>query len=663
MVNESPVPLVSSRDSVGGWLAAGTPRDQAGYLDAMGSVGTLFSIVNRTSTSVAKVCWRLYEDAASGIEDDRTPVAKHAMIDLWNMPVKPFYTGALFRETQQQHMDLVGEAWWVIARDPRFKVPLEMWPIRPDRMRPVPHATKYIAGYEYTSPSGEVVPLGLQDVIFLRMPNPSDPYRGMGPVQAILADLDSERYSAEWNRNFFRNSAEPGGVVAYDRRLDDDEFDQVQRRWNSAHRGTSAAHRVAILEQGATWIDRKFTQRDMQFAQLRDVSRSVMREAYGMPKFMLGGDEGSINRATAEAGMVLMGLFLTTPRCDRMKDALNYQLAPMYGSTAEGLGWDYDSPVPRDEAAENAELTTRVNSAKTMIDAGADPVEVCEWLEIPLKAFEKKAPPTPSTPPQQPPAETDETPEDRGLFWLAAERPGPPVDLSKLQSQWTSAVDRLMRRWQAVIGEQLDSLIPTVRHLIEQGDIAGLLALQLPAGIDGQDDLFRAATELAAQAADHAVGEARVQGVRTHAGTADTNQVGLMARLTAGLLAAQTTLHVAREALRLWRPGADAAGIATQVRDSAETMAGSAPRPMLGAGLTRAQTLGRAATFAQAPAARYYASEQLDTNTCANCKSIDGEELPTLDAAMTAYGGGPYFRCQGTWRCRGTFVAVFEEGS
>ncbi|KKK81335.1 hypothetical protein LCGC14_2814460, partial [marine sediment metagenome] len=63
--------------------------------------------------------------------------------------------------------------------------------------------------------------MGVDDVVQLKMPNPLDPYRGMGPVQSILADLDSERYSAAWNRNFFINGAEPGGIIEVDRRLDD----------------------------------------------------------------------------------------------------------------------------------------------------------------------------------------------------------------------------------------------------------------------------------------------------------------------------------------------------------------------------------------------------------------------------------------------------------
>ncbi|NIS37117.1 MAG: phage portal protein, partial [Actinobacteria bacterium] len=69
----------------------------------------------------------------------------------------------------------------------------------------------FLAGFLYHGPNGEQVPLSLDEVIHIRYPNPLDPYRGLGPVQSAMIDLDSARYSAEWNRNFFVNSAEPGG--------------------------------------------------------------------------------------------------------------------------------------------------------------------------------------------------------------------------------------------------------------------------------------------------------------------------------------------------------------------------------------------------------------------------------------------------------------------
>lgn len=386
LLNQAPVPFTSTRSSsrtVGGLFGGSGGR--TAQMAAMGSVGTLFSIVNRTSNATAQVDWKLYRKSKSGEDHDRIEVTSHAALDLWDKP-NPWMPRQEFTESTQQHVDLTGEGWWVIGRSPRSPIPLEMWPVRPDRMDPVPSPTNFISGYVYTSPDGEKIPLRTDEVIQLRMPNPLDPYRGMGPVQSILVDLDATRYSAEWNRNFFLNSAEPGGLIKVDRRLNDTEFDEMRMRWNEQHRGVAAAHRVAIIEEG-TWIDRKFSQRDMQFAELRTVSRDVIREAFGIPGFAIG-ELTDVNRATAEAAAAWFATYLTVPRLERIKAALNFDLLPMFGATGESLEFDYCSPVPDDEAAENEELTTKVNAAVALVDAGFNPSAACAAVGLPEIAFD-----------------------------------------------------------------------------------------------------------------------------------------------------------------------------------------------------------------------------------------------------------------------------------
>lgn len=356
------------------------PAGTAAQMRAMGSVGTLFSIVNRTSNATALVNWKLWRKAKSGKKEDRVEVTSHAALDLWDKP-NPFMPRQEFVEVFQQHVDLTGEGWWVIARDERSPIPLELWPVRPDRMTPIPDQQRFLAGYMYTSPDGEQIPLGLDQVIFLRMPNPLDPYRGMGPVQSVLADLDAVRYSAEWNRNFFLNSAEPGGIIEIPNALSDPDFDQLRDRWNEQHRGVANAHRVAILEHGK-WVDRKLSQRDMQFVELRAVSREVLREAFGMPAFALG-EVADVNRATAEASKALFAEQLTVPRLERIKAALNHDLLPLFGPTAAGLEFDYESPVPPDPEMEAAQLSARSNAAATLSAAGWDPDDILSAVGLP----------------------------------------------------------------------------------------------------------------------------------------------------------------------------------------------------------------------------------------------------------------------------------------
>ncbi|MEV0115869.1 phage portal protein [Streptomyces sp. NPDC050844] len=359
-----PIPFVSRAAAYG---AYGQRRDAEAQMRAMSATGTLFAIVDRTSNATALVEWKLWRKAKSGAKEDRIEVTSHAALDLWNKP-NAFMPRQEFVESSTQHYDLTGESWWVIARAKGFSLPLEMWPVRPDRMMPVPSREKFLAGYIYTSPDGEQIPLELDEVIQLRRPNPLDPYRGLSPVLSILPDLDTSRYAAEWSRSFFMNSAEPGGIIEVPGHLGDTEFDELRDRWNEQHKGVANAHRVAILEHGK-WVDRKLSQRDMQFVELRGATRDAIREAYGIPKFAVG-DLDDVNRAVAVAAKAWFAEQLTIPRLERIKAALNFELLPMYGASAQGLEFDYENPVPPDVETESTQLTARANAAKALAETG-----------------------------------------------------------------------------------------------------------------------------------------------------------------------------------------------------------------------------------------------------------------------------------------------------
>jgi HK97 family phage portal protein len=319
-----------------------------------------------------------------------TLVTEHPALSVWNTP-NQFFTTQEFVESEEQHIDLTGEGWWVVVR--LGGRPIELWPVRPDRMLPVPHPQKFLSGYVYLGPDGERVPLGLDEVIQIRVPNPTDPYRGMGAVQSILIDLDSSRLSAEWNRNFFLNGAEPGGIIEVPTELGDDEFERLRMRWNEQHKGVANAHRVAILEMGK-WVDRKFTQRDMQFAELRSVSREVIREAFAIHGHKLGLSE-SVNRANADAADVTYAKDQTIPRLGRFKQALNKDFLRLFGDMGKGYEFAHANPVPDDAESLNAERDSKTAAYKTLVDAGVEPEDAAAVVGLPPMRHTAPAAPAP----------------------------------------------------------------------------------------------------------------------------------------------------------------------------------------------------------------------------------------------------------------------------
>lgn len=373
--------MSSGRGLLGGLFGGGPQGSAVQNMAAMGSVGTLFAIVDLLATSTASVRWRLYRSAASGDPDDRTEVLRHAAIDTWERPNR-FHSGQRLREAGQQHVDLTGECWIVTATNPAMPgVPLGLWLVRPDRITPVPSATDYLAGYIYHGPDGEKVPLDVDQVMGIQIPNPLDEYRGMGAVGSILADADSIAAAVAWNRNFFSNGAEPGGIIQIDGRLDDGAFNELRARWQEQHRGVSNAHRVAILEQGK-WVDRKFTHGDMQFAELRKVSRDAIREAFRVHGHMLG-DADDVNLANATAAEITFARRQAVPRLDRWRELLNTQYLPKFGPAAAGLEFDYDSPVAEDEASDAEVFYNRARGAQMLVLAGYHGKDVAAAAQLP----------------------------------------------------------------------------------------------------------------------------------------------------------------------------------------------------------------------------------------------------------------------------------------
>ena len=311
-------------------------------LQSYDQVSWLFATISRIAQSVAGVEWRL--TTTSGTE-----IKQHDALTLWD-DINPFDTRQEFLELTQQHLDLTGEAWWLVLR--QQGVPKELWVLRPDRMRPIPHRTEFVAGYVYTI-GAERIPLTRDEVIFIRMPSPLDPYRGVGPVSSLLVDIGVESMAAQWARNFYRNSAEPGGIIELEDTMSDAEFERFRAQWSEQHQGVSQAHRVAILERGH-WVDRKYTQRDQQFEQLRRLNRDLILGAFGMPLPILGIVE-SVNRANAEAADAMFSRWIVKPRLDRIRATLNARLLPMFRES--DLLFEYDNPVPDDRALDLAEST------------------------------------------------------------------------------------------------------------------------------------------------------------------------------------------------------------------------------------------------------------------------------------------------------------------
>lgn len=413
-----PVPMGGS-DLVSPGSSPGANTDLT-LIKAFKSNGTVFANVSLIARSVAAQQWGLYDAAAPGNRfttsdqgsDQRRQITTHAALDCLNSPANitvatprgprtiPAWTRGLLFTLSQIWLEATGKAYWITdTAEGASPFPLGLWPVRPDRMIPVPDRDRYLAGWLYRSPDGrEVVPLRPDEVIFARYPDPEDPYGGCGPVRTVLTDIQAAGYASEWNKNYFVNSAEPGGVIEVPEEMSDEDFDRFTARWRETHRGVARAHRIAVLEAGAKWVPNGHGAKDMDFVNLRDNARDIIREALAMHKVMTGVTD-DVNRANAQTGEEVFASWIVAPRLDLWKEVLNTQFLPLFGPTSNGREFDYSYPTPQNREQDNAELAAKAGALSVLVAAGADPGEACTVVGLPQMSFREVATQMPALPP------------------------------------------------------------------------------------------------------------------------------------------------------------------------------------------------------------------------------------------------------------------------
>lgn len=416
--NATPVPMVGRPTSmVTSYLMMGIGGDDESRLRAYSSQGTVHANVSLLASSTAKPEWKLfvkdktdgrarYSTASEG-SDQRVERTTHAALNVLNRPAVFTAAGrqivawtrfSLF-EISGIWLETLGKSAWVVDFG-GVNFPVGLWPVRPDRLEPVPDPENYLKGYIYTAPdSSEKIPLLPHEVIWNRYPNPIDPYDGMGPVQSVLTEIEGIRYAGEWNRNFFLNSARPDGVLSADHAVTDEEWDEVTDRWRESHRGVGRAHRIAVLE-GVTWVPTSTSVKDMDFVNLRSDARDAIRESMGMHKVMTGVTD-DVNRANAQTGEEVFANWKIVPRLDRWRDVLNYQFLPLFYPPGADIPYEFDYiyPLPANREQDNEELTAKSAAAQDLVDAGWDPDDVLNVVGLPPMKYVVKATQAPALPP------------------------------------------------------------------------------------------------------------------------------------------------------------------------------------------------------------------------------------------------------------------------
>ncbi len=301
----------------GGESWAGISVDRTGSL----GVSAVWACVRLISETLASLPLKLYRRTATGKE----VATEHPLYRMMHDSPNPEQTSFLWHEQSQGHLLLQGNHYSQIIYEGGL-YPVQLWPLDPERMS-VGRLSSGKLQYEYLKPDGQKEILPRSSVLHISGMG-WDGIKGYSVIDvhanSIGARIAESRYGAE----FFRNGAQPGGVVEMPGKLKDKAArDRFRESWGDTYGVWGKKHSVGILEEGAKFQTISVPPEQAQFIESRKYGVPEIARIFGCPPHMIGDVERSTSWGTGiEEQNIGFGVYTMTPWLVRREQCLNKQL-------------------------------------------------------------------------------------------------------------------------------------------------------------------------------------------------------------------------------------------------------------------------------------------------------------------------------------------------
>jgi HK97 family phage portal protein len=256
-------------------------------------------------TSAVYACVRILAEAIAGLPlhvyrhtDDggKERAADHPLYCLLHDEPNPEMTSFIFRETLMSHLLLWGNAYAQVVRDGRGNA-LALYPLLPSKMEVSrTQSGELVYSYRIDQEESRINPRGgtvllRADEVFHIPGLGFDGLVGYSPVAMAKDAIGMAIATEEYGASFFANGANPGGVLEHPGVIKD--IERVKESWNTAYRGGSNAHKVAVLEEGMKFSAIGIPPEQAQFLETRKFQINEIARIFRVPPHMVGDLEKS----------------------------------------------------------------------------------------------------------------------------------------------------------------------------------------------------------------------------------------------------------------------------------------------------------------------------------------------------------------------------------
>lgn len=253
----------------------------------------------------------------------------------------------------QSHKKLTGDAFWLL--DWQGNELANIYLLQPDKVEldlgtPNDKTDDIVKGYKYRDviDGKEVEAYYKPDqIIHFKSPNPNNPFRGLGAVEAAAETIDTDNLAQETMKKFYLNGAIINFILSTEGKITDAQLKRLRAELKANYSGVANAYKTMILGGGLEPKSISQTNREQEFLAQLEWYRDKIMVIFGNTKASLGIVD-DVNRATHESAMVSWRKNSVKPEMQAIVNTLNEFLVPRYGNN---LVLTFSDPVGEDRTA------------------------------------------------------------------------------------------------------------------------------------------------------------------------------------------------------------------------------------------------------------------------------------------------------------------------
>lgn len=326
------------------------PSKSVGELPDMAFKNARLDPVSIIAKSIASTDFLLYDKKDLRINRDHAePIADSPIYDLLDRPVKkyPEIDGYSLKFLTSMLVDLVGEFFWYKIRNDKGVVE-ELYPVPAYWIVTTPTISNpWYMMYALGVTSGVAIPVSVDDMVYFKRIDPTDPYgRGRGVSEAITDEVEIDERAAKSQKNLFFNDCTPPYFITAEGATQD-QADAIKQNLMQKLGGWMHRREPGIL----TWANAKIqplglSPVEVDFVESRKYLRDECLQHYQIPPEIYGVIENS-NRSTIDSAFYLYQKNVLDDRYRFIERAINTQLISQ--DFDKNLIGKFKEVVPEDE--------------------------------------------------------------------------------------------------------------------------------------------------------------------------------------------------------------------------------------------------------------------------------------------------------------------------